>query len=164
MRLKIASILLLAGTVVGCANNPPPPPPMAAMPEPAPAPAPMTPMAPMAGSYRGMAELASGGRTCHAPRGMQTARVRGTDIMLAGMRGKIGPDGMITGRGLSGTVSGSNADVTVKRGSCSYHYTLSNGSGATSMPDSTGINGNTGSGMEGGPGMSGGSSSMNRGM
>ena len=43
------------------------------------------------------------------------------------MRGKIGPDGTVTGRGLSGTVSGGTADLTVMRGRCSYHYTLTNG-------------------------------------
>ncbi|MBV8912571.1 MAG: hypothetical protein JOZ05_05960 [Acetobacteraceae bacterium] len=73
MRLKIAGVLLIAGTVVGCASNPPPPPPMAAAPEPAPAPAPPPPpAAPVAGTYRG------------------------------------------------------NADLTVTRGRCTYHYTLSN--------------------------------------
>lgn len=125
MRLKIASVLLLAGTVVGCATTPPPPPPMAAMPDPMPAPAPM-PMAPMAGSYRGSAE-AMGGTACKAPRGTQTARVRNNMITLAGMRGRIGSDGMVAGRNISGTVNGGTADVTVKRGKCSYHYTLSNG-------------------------------------
>ncbi len=135
MRFNIASVLLLAGTVVGCASNPPPPPPPA--PEPMPAPAPMPPavMAPMSGTYRGTAELAGTGRSCHAPRGTQTARVRNDSIMVAGMRGKIGSDGTVTGRGLSGTVNGGNADLTVMRGRCSYHYTLSNGS--TSMGGST---------------------------
>ena len=132
MRLKIASVLLLAGTVVGCANNPPPPPPPAPEPAPAPAPAP-TVSAPAAGTYRGTAEVAGDDvKGCKAPRGTQTARVRGTTITLAGLRGTIGQDGTVSGRNISGTVNGGNADVTVMRGHCSYHYTLSNGS--TTMP------------------------------
>ncbi len=126
MRLKIASVLLLAGTVVGCASNPPPPPPP--MPEPAPMPAPApAAMAPANGTYKGMAELSGSGRGCHAPRGTQTARVRGMTITVAGLRGKIGPDGVVTGRNLSGTVSGNTADLMVKRGKCAYHYNLSSG-------------------------------------
>jgi len=128
MRLKLAGVLLIAGTVVGCASNPPPPPPMAAMPEPAPAPAPPPPAAPMAGTYRGTAELTSEARGCHAMRGSQTARVRNNMITVAGMRGRIGPDGSVTGRGLFGTVNGGTADLTVTRRHCTYHYTLnSNG-------------------------------------
>lgn len=129
MRLKIASVLLLAGTVVGCASNPPPPPPMAPPPEPAPAPAPPQAQAPMNGTYRGMADYSGDDRRCHAPRGNQTARVRNGSITVAGLRGKIGPDGSVTGRGLSGTVNGGTADLTVMRGRCSYHYTLTSGSG-----------------------------------
>lgn len=151
MRLKFASVLLLAGTVVGCASNPPPPPPPPA-PEPMPAPAPMAPaaMAPMSGMYKGTAELAGEGRGCRAPRGTQTARVRNNTITLAGMRGQIGADGAVTGRGISGTVTGGNADLTVKRGRCSYHYTLSNGS--TTMGGSS-----SGSSMDSGSSMAPGS-------
>jgi hypothetical protein len=124
MRLKIASVLLLAGTVVGCASNPPPPPPPAPMPAPMPAPAPAPQvMAPMNGTYKGMAETT--GHRCRAPHGMQMARVRGMNIMVAGMHGKIDKDGTVMGRNLSGTVNGGSADLTVKRGRCSYHYTLS---------------------------------------
>ncbi len=154
MRLKIASVLLLAGTVVGCASNPPPPPPPA--PEPMPAPAPMSPAvsAPMSGAYRGTAELAGSGRACHAPRGTQTARVRNNTVMLAGMRGQIGPDGSVTGRGISGTVNGGTADLTVMRGRCSYHYTLSSSSTSmgggmgNSMGSSMSAPGDTGSAQE----------------
>ena len=130
MRLKIATVLLLAGTVVGCASNPPPPPmPMAAAPEPTPAPmTPPPPMAPMAGIYRGSAEVQGGSSYCRPPAGAQRAQVRNGMINVAGMRGRIGPDGAVSGRNLSGTVSGDTADLTVKRGRCSYHYMLTHGS------------------------------------
>jgi pyruvate/2-oxoglutarate dehydrogenase complex dihydrolipoamide acyltransferase (E2) component len=128
MRLKIAGVLLIAGTVVGCASNTPaPPPPMAAAPEPAPAPAPPPMAAPASGTYRGTAELTSDQRGCRPLHGSYTARVRNNTITLAGVRGKIGPDGTISGGGLSGTVNGGTADVTVTRGRCTYHYTLNNG-------------------------------------
>ncbi len=130
MRLKLASVLLLAGTVVGCASNPPPP-PMAAAPEPMPAAAPPAPMPPMAGVYRGPG-TAQGSSACRNPRGMQNARVRGNTITVAGLRGTIGPDGTVTGRNLSGSVMGNMADVTVKRGSCSFEYKMTNGSAASS--------------------------------
>jgi hypothetical protein len=132
MRLKIASVLLLAGTVVGCASNPPPPPPPP--PEPAPAPAPAV-MAPTPGLYKGTADLSAPARGCHAPHGTQTARVRGMTITVAGLRGMIGPDGAVTGRSISGTVTGGSADLTVKRGKCSYHYTLA--SASTTPPPTT---------------------------
>ena len=135
MRLKLATVLLLAGTVVGCASNPPPPPPMAAAPEPMPA-APPPPMAPMAGVYRGPG-TATGSSACHDPRGMQNARVRGNTIMVAGLRGMIGPDGTVTGRNLSGTVQGNMADVTVKRGSCSFEYKMTNGTAPAPMSSDT---------------------------
>ena len=135
MRLKIASVLLLAGTVVGCANNPPPPPPMAAAPEPMPAAAPPPPMAPMAGVYRGPG-MAQGSSACRNPKGMQNARVRGNTIMVLGLRGMIGPDGTVTGRNLSGTVMGNMADITVKRGSCSFEYKMTNGKPMAPMSDS----------------------------
>lgn len=137
MRLKIASVLLLAGTVVGCASNPPPPPPP--MPEPAPAPAPApAAMTPTPGTYKGTADLSAPTRGCRAPKGTQTARVRGMTITVAGLRGTIGPDGTVTGRNLSGTVNGGSADLTVKRGKCSYHYTLSNGTTDTT-PGTSGL-------------------------
>ena len=129
MRLKIASVLLLAGTVVGCASNPPPPPPPMPMAEPAPMPAPTpAPMMSSAGTYKGMADLAGRARGCKAPKGVQTARVRGSSIMVAGLRGTVGADGTVSGRNLSGTVNGGTADLMVKRGKCSYHYSLSGGS------------------------------------
>lgn len=137
MRLKIASVLLLAGTVVGCANNPPPPPPpMAAAPEPMPAAAPPAPMAPMAGVYRGPG-TASGSSACRNPRGMQNARVRGNVITVANARGAIGPDGSVSGRNISGTVNGNTADITVKRGVCEFHYTLTNNAAPRGMSSSS---------------------------
>ena len=139
MRLKIASVMLLAGTVVGCASNPPPPPPMAMAPEPAPMAAPPAPMAPMAGVYRGPG-MASGSSSCRNPRGQQNARVRGNTITVAGMRGMIGPDGTVTGRNLSGTVSGNMADITVKRGACMFEYKMTNNSG---MSSSSGMSGSS---------------------
>lgn len=126
MRLTIAGVLLIAGTVVGCANNPPPPPPMAAAPEPAPAPPP-PPAPPAAGTYRGMADVTSDQPGCRPMRGSQTARVRNNTITVAGLRGRINPDGSVSGRGLSGTINGGTADLTVTRGRCTYHYTLNNG-------------------------------------
>ena len=126
MRLKIASVLLLAGTVVGCASNPPPPAPMPMAADPAPMAAPPAPMAPMAGLYRGKG-MASGSSSCRNPKGMMSARVRGNVITVAGMRGAIGPDGTISGKNLSGTVMGNMADVTVKRGVCMFEYKMSNG-------------------------------------
>ena len=135
MRLKIATVLLLAGTVVGCASNPPPPPPMAAAPEPMPAAAPPAPMPPMAGMYRGSG-TAEGGKSCRASK-MQSARVRGNTIMVGGMRGMIGPDGMVTGRNLSGSVMGNMADVTVKRGKCTYEYKMTNGKAMAPMSSDT---------------------------
>ena len=135
MYLKIATALLLAGSVVGCASNPPPPPPMAAMADPTPAAPPPPMMAPMAGTYRGPG-MASGSSSCRNPKGMQTARVRGTTIMVAGLRGSIGPDGTVTGRNLSGTVSGNMADVTVKRGVCMFEYKMTNGKPMMDAPAS----------------------------
>ena len=145
MRLKIATVLLLAGTVVGCASNPPPPPPMAAAPEPMPA-APPPPMAPMAGVYRGPG-VAQGSSACRNPRGMQNARVRGNTITVAGVHGMIAPDGSVTGHNLSGTVMGNMADVTIKRGACSFEYKMTNATAPKPMssmpsdgtPSSTGM-------------------------
>jgi len=83
--------------------------------------------APASGTYRGTAELASDQRGCRPMSGSQMARVRNNTITIAGMRGRIGQDGTVTGRGLSGTVNGGTADLTVTRGRCTYHYTLNNG-------------------------------------
>ena len=109
---------------------------MAAAPEPMPAAAPPMPMAPMAGVYRGPG-TAQGSSACRNPRGMQNARVRGNTIMVAGLRGMIGPDGTVTGRNLSGTVMGNMADVTIKRGACSFEYKMTNGSAPASAPMSS---------------------------
>ncbi len=129
MRLKIATFLLMAGTVVGCASNPPPPPPMAMAPEPAPMPAPAPMMGAMDGMYRGTAELSPDAPRRCRKMGATTARVRNGMITMGGMSGRVGPDGAIMasgrrGGGLTGTVSNGVADITTNRGGCSYHYTL----------------------------------------
>ena len=126
MRLQIAGVLLAAATVVGCSSNPPPPPPMAAMPEPAPAPAPPPPP-PTSGTYTGTAALASDVHGCRQMRGNQTAHVSNGKITVAGLRGTIAPDGSISGHGISGHLEGNNADVTVSRGRCTYHLTMTSG-------------------------------------
>jgi hypothetical protein len=128
MRLQIAGVLLAAMTVVGCSSNPPPPPPMAAMPEPAPAPPPPPPM-PATATYRGPAALVSDAHGCRQLRGTQTAHLSNGVITVAGLRGRVGPDGAITGQNttghsISGHVEASLADVTVSRGHCTYHMTL----------------------------------------
>ena len=89
MRMKLLPFLLLAGTVVGCASNPPPPPPMAE----APAARRRRPLpshsAPMAGIYKGMAELAADApRGCAKMTRTQTSRVRGNSIVLTGVRAR----------------------------------------------------------------------------
>ena len=133
MRMKLITALLMAGTVVGCASNPPPPPPMAMAPAaPAPAPAPMA-MGSADGMYKGMAELASDApRRCAKMTRAQTVRVRNSAFTLMGMRAMIGPDGTISttarrGGSLSGTASGSGLDMMAMKGTCNYHYTLTKG-------------------------------------
>lgn len=127
MRLQLATFLLMAGTIAACSSNPPPPPPPPmAMNEPAPAmqaPTPPPPAPSMSGVYRGTAELTDGGRRCRRM-GAVTARVRNNAITVAGARGRIGSDGAVSGRGLSGNVSGNAADLTLARGRCHYHLTL----------------------------------------
>ena len=127
MRLKLAAFLLVAGTVAGCASNPPPPPPMASAPPPAPMPAP-APMAASDGMYKGMATLAPDAPAkCRKMGAAQTARVRGNTITLGAMKGTIGPDGTISpvGRsGLTGTVTGNAAVINMTKGGCSYVYNL----------------------------------------
>ena len=128
MKTKILTAMLLAGTVVGCASNPPPPPPMA---EAAPMPAPAAPaMGPMAGMYRGMADSSAQPRGCAKMTRPTNVRVASNNTFtLNGMRGMIGPDGAISSRAsrggsLSGTANAGALDVTMTRGKCSYHYTL----------------------------------------
>ena len=130
MRVNLVTFLLLAGTVVGCASNPPPaPPPMAMAPEPAPAPAPMM-SGPADGVYKGMAELAADApRRCHKMTATQTVHVRHGAFMLGGMRGKVGPDGGVMaparhGMSLAGTVNNGTLDVTTMSRGCGYHYSL----------------------------------------
>ncbi len=128
MRSKLLISLLMAGTVVGCASNPPPPPPMAAAPAPMPAPAPM--MGPVDGAYRGTAELAADApRSCRKMTKMQTVRVRNNSFVMNGVKMTINPDGSLTGSGkrasmMSGTASATGLDVTSMQGKCSYRYTL----------------------------------------
>ena len=128
MRMKLITALLLAGTVVGCASNPPPPPAMAEAPA-APPPAPMA-MGPVDGIYKGMAELAADApRRCAKMTRTQTVRVRNSSFSVMSMRGTVGADGAVTtratrGGSLSGTASGSGLDLMVMRGTCSYHYSL----------------------------------------
>lgn len=127
MRLKLVTALMMAGAVVGCASNPPPPPPVAMAPEPPPPP-PM--VAPMAGLYTGMAELAADAPAkCHKMTAKQSARVRNGMITLGAMRGKLGPDGSIMmaphgGMTMTGTVNGNMADITTMSRGCGYHYSL----------------------------------------
>lgn len=126
MRMKILTALMLTGTVVGCASNPPPPPPMAEAP--APVPAPM--MAPVDGMYKGMAMLGDDApRRCAKMTKPQTVRVKGNSFMLGGLKAMIGPDGAITapsrrGVSLMGSASSTGLDLTSVKGKCSYHYTL----------------------------------------
>ena len=131
MRTKIITFLMLAGTVVGCASNPPPPPPMAMAPV-APAPAPM-PMAsgPVAGIYRGTPTLADGApRACAKPRPTTVRVMRNNTFTVMGMRGMVGPDGNISGgrrSNVSGNVSGDTMNLTAMKGRCSYSATLTKG-------------------------------------
>jgi len=125
MRLKLATFLLMAGTIAACSSNPPPPPPMAEAPPPAVQPPPPTP--PADGLYRGTAQKTSDDRRCHDLHGNQTARVRNGTVTLMGQRGAVAPDGTITPAGhssLAGSIANGTMDVTANRGRCSYHFTL----------------------------------------
>ena len=129
MRATLAMFLLAAGTVAGCASNPPPPAPMAMAPEPAPMPMTQAPMmsGSMTGIYRGTSEAAGTlGRRCRRP-GPVTVRVaRNNTFTVLGIKGRISPDGTVSGmrRGpsLTGTVSNGSMDVTTG-GRCHYHVT-----------------------------------------
>ena len=128
MRNKFLMSILMAGTVVGCASNPPPPPPMAAAPAPMPAPAPMM-MGPVDGVYRGMAELAADApRSCRKMTKMQTVRVRNNAFVMGKTKVTINPDGSLTAAGRNASMingTGNNGlDFTSMQGKCSYHYTL----------------------------------------
>ncbi len=129
MRAQIAMFLLAAGTVAGCAANPPPPAPMADMTPVAPpvmAPAPM--MGPVDGIYKGTAEaVGTLGRGCAKP-GAVTTRVRGNTFVLKGIRARINADGTISnisrrGGTVSGTIANGVMDATTVAGRCSYHVT-----------------------------------------
>ena len=130
MRTKLLTFLFMAGTVVGCASNPPPPPPMAmADTTPAPAPAP-APVGPMMGKYTGTADQGTDlPRGCaKMTRPVSVTVGRGNAFTLAGIRGMVGPDGTISSRGrggsLSGSATGAGMDVTATKGKCTYHFML----------------------------------------
>jgi hypothetical protein len=123
MRLQIAGVLLIAGTLAACSSSPPPPVADTTPPPAAPAPAPATQAA--SGTYHGTAVPGSDATGCRPLRGTQTARIHNGAITIAGLRGRIAEDGTITGRGLSGTATGNTANVTVTKGRCSYVYSLS---------------------------------------
>ena len=131
MRTKLAMFLVLAGGVAGCASNPPPP-PMAMAPEPAPmaapAPAPMMSSG-MNGMYSGTVEAsADNGPRCRRMAPTASARVRGRNITMGGMRVIAGRDGSLSGarRGpkVTGTIANGTIDATTMIGRCSYHYVL----------------------------------------
>lgn len=130
MRANLAVFLVLAAGVAGCARPAPPPPPMVAVePAPMPAPAPVA-TGPIDGVYKGavMANEDSP-RRCRKVT-TATTRVRNNAFQLAGMRGRVGPDGAVTGAGprgatMTGSLNNGTLDVTTMAGGCGYHYTLS---------------------------------------
>ena len=130
MRIKLLTVMLMAGTAVGCASNPPPPPPMAPMADATPAPAaPMASMGSMGGMYTGTADAGTLPRGCAKMTKPVSVMVRPNNTFtLAGLRGMVGPDGTISSRGRGGSLSGSTTsagmDVTATKGKCSYHYML----------------------------------------
>lgn len=126
MRLNLALFLLAAGTVAGCASNPPPPAPMAMAPEPAPMPAPAPVMMSMDGVYKGTSEaVGTLGRGCARPGAVSTT-VRRNMFVLGGIHARVNADGNVhntsrRGAMLTGTLSNGTMDVTTKAGRCSYH-------------------------------------------
>ncbi len=133
MRTKLATFLVLAGGVAGCASNPPPPPPMAMAPEPAPMMAPAArPAARGAndGMYRGTVEAAADNApTCRTMAPAATARVRGRSVTMGGMRATLNGEGALTGGGrrgpkVTGTLANGTIDANSMVGRCSYHYVL----------------------------------------
>ncbi len=125
MRLNLAMFLLAAGTLAGCASNPPPPAPMAAAPEPAPMPAPAPMMSSVDGLYRGTSSYVGRHHGC-ARAGAVSTRVRNNVFVLQGIRARVGADGSVSsmsrrGGMVSGMVSNGSMDVTTKAGRCSYH-------------------------------------------
>ena len=129
MRIKLLTAMLMAGTAVGCASNPPPP-PMMPVAEAAPAPmAPAMAAGPMSGMYTGVADAGTLPRGCAKMTKPVSVTVRPNNTFtLAGLRGMVGPDGAISSRGRGGSLSGSatsaGMDVTATKGRCSYHYML----------------------------------------
>jgi len=127
MRLKLAACLIIAGGLAACAG-PPPPPPMAAA-EPAPPPAPMA-MTPPNGMYSGTVVSTDDSRArCRKLPATARSQVRDGMFALQGLRGKVGPDGSVTGAGrrgmtLSGMFSNGTLDVTTMGHGCGYHYSL----------------------------------------
>lgn len=133
MRSKLAIFLVLAGGIAGCASTPPPPPPMAAVePPPPPAPAPMM-SAPMEGMYKGpVVSTEDSGPRCRKMPATASTRLRNDSFTLAGMHGKVGPDGTVTsmarrGMTMTGMLTNGTLDVTTMAHGCGYHYTLSHG-------------------------------------
>lgn len=128
MRLKLAACLFVAGGLAACASPSPPPPPMAAA-EPAPPPAPMA-MTPADGMYSGTVVSTDDSRSrCRKLPATARAQVRNGSFALGGVRGKVGPDGSVTGAGrrgmtLSGTFANGTLDVTTMGHGCGYHYSL----------------------------------------
>lgn len=132
MRLNLAMFLLAAGTVAGCASNPPPPAPIASAPEPAPMPAAEPAVMSMDGVYKGTAEAVGRlGRGCARPGAVSTT-VRRNVFVLKGIRGRVSADGTVhnasrRGGMLTGTLSNGTMDVTTKAGRCSYHIVANHG-------------------------------------
>ena len=128
MRTKILTFILMAGTVVGCASNPPPPPPMAAAPPPPPPP-PMV-MGPFDGVYRGTPTLTaeSPARCAKMNRPVTVRVMRNNSFTAMGMRGTIGPDGMVSSTGRGGSLAGNAANgtltLTSTKGPCTYTTVL----------------------------------------
>ena len=131
MRTKLLTFLLMAGTVVGCASNPPPPAPMpVAAAAPAPAPAPMA-LGPFDGTYRGTPVLAEDApKNCPKMNRSTTVRVMKNNSFTAnGMKGTIGPDGNVSSpararMGMTGTAGNGSLNLTTMRGKCTYNTVL----------------------------------------
>ena len=126
MRLKFAACLIMGSGLAACAG--PPPPPMAAA-EPAPLPVAMA-MTPPDGMYSGtVVSTDDSRRRCRKLPATARSQVRDGTFALQGVRGKVGPDGSVTGAGrqgmtMSGMFSNGTLDVTTMGHGCGYHYSL----------------------------------------